>query len=124
MKKILVPRNLEGREEAYKKVCHRKIQNYIKRGGQGDLILLEFPLQHLPDNLQLVNGHLFITHSPLCSLPRGLTVTGSISLVHTEIARDYILNLPGYGITFVETYHDFSKDEHWVNGIIVNYEEE
>ncbi len=124
MKKILVPRNLEGREEEYKRFCRRSIQDYIKRGGQGNLSLHKYPLQHLPNNLQLVDGHLTIVDSPLCSVPRGLTVTGSINLVGTQIAEDYILNLPSYGITVGETYRVFYKEEHWVNGIIVNYEEE
>lgn len=70
--KILIPRrSSDERKEAHLIAVQRKIQQYIKSGGKGDLDL---------------------SNTPIASLPSGLTVKGSLNLSNTPIARKYSNN--------------------------------
>jgi hypothetical protein len=81
-------------ENAYEQIQHKqidsRIENYIKKGSKGNLVLERSPLlTHLPDNLH-VNGDLDLNCcSKLKSLPKGLVVNGCLNL---------------YGCNFVEEF--------------------
>ncbi len=52
--KILVPRRSpEERQKNYLIATQKKIQQYIKDGGKGDLYLSNTPIQSLPDGLKV-----------------------------------------------------------------------
>ena len=58
--KILVPRRSpEERQKNYAIALQKKIQQYIKDGGVGDLNLSDTPITSLPDNLE-VGGSLYL----------------------------------------------------------------
>ena len=62
---ILVPRrSKEERQKNHIIATQRKIQQYIKDGGQGDLNLNDTPIQSLPNNLE-VKGGLNLSNTPL-----------------------------------------------------------
>ena len=83
--KILVPRNLETRDEDYKRVVYQKIQDYIKQGSKGDLDLSQAPITKLPDNLIKVGGYLDLWGSKIESLDNLQTVEKSLSLTSSQI---------------------------------------
>jgi hypothetical protein len=83
--KILIPRRSpEERQKNYNIATQKKIQQYIKDGGKGDLNLSNTPITSLPDNLQ-VGGYLDLENTPITSLPDNLQVGGSLSLINTPI---------------------------------------
>jgi hypothetical protein len=58
--KILVPRRSpEERQKNYQIALQKKIQQYIKDGGKGNLDLGNTPIQSLPDGLK-VGGNLYL----------------------------------------------------------------
>jgi hypothetical protein len=83
--KILVPRRSpEERQKNYQIALQKKIQQYIKDGGKGDLDLENTPIQSLPDGLK-VGGSLYLRGTPIQSLPDGLEVGGILDLSKTPI---------------------------------------
>ena len=63
--KILVPRRSpEERQKNYNIAIQKKIQQYIKDGGKGDLDLTSTPITSLPDNLK-VGGNLYLYNTQL-----------------------------------------------------------
>jgi hypothetical protein len=78
--KILVPRRSpEERQKNYLIATQKKIQQYIKDGGKGDLDLENTPIQSLPDGFK-VGGILDLRGTPIQSLPPGLKVGSSLYL--------------------------------------------
>jgi hypothetical protein len=83
--KILVPRRSpEERQKNYQIALQKKIQQYIKDGGKGDLDLENTPIQSLPDGLK-VGGSLYLRGTPIQSLPDSLKVGGALNLINTPI---------------------------------------
>jgi len=83
--KILVPRRSpEERQKNYLIATQKKIQQYIKDGGKGDLYLSNTPIQSLPDGLK-VGGYLDLMNTPIQSLPPDLEVGGYLDLDDTPI---------------------------------------
>ena len=83
--KILVPlRSKEERAKNYLIATQKKIQQYMKNGGKGDLNLYGAPITSLPSGLS-VGGYLSLYGTPITSLPSGLTVGGDLNLNNTKI---------------------------------------
>ena len=102
---IRVPlRSPEERAKNYLIATNRKIQQYIKDGGIGDLDLSGTPITSLPDGLKVngylnlggtkitalpadleVGGYLNLRNTPITALPDGLKVNGSLDLRETPI---------------------------------------
>jgi hypothetical protein len=84
--KILVPRRTpEERQKNYLIATQKRIEQYIKNGGQGDLDFNKSPIKSLPDNLK-VGGDLILSECiNLQSLPNGLEVGKSLILSGTPI---------------------------------------
>jgi hypothetical protein len=83
--KILVPRRpREERAKNYLIATQKKIQQYMKDGGKGDLNLSYTPITSLPSDLK-VGGGLNLGYTPIKSLPPDLSVGGNLSLYHTKI---------------------------------------
>jgi hypothetical protein len=87
--KILVPRRSpEERQKNYLIATQKKIQQYIKDGGKGNLNLSNTPIQSLPPGLK-VGGDLNLENTPIQSLPPGLEVGGILYLGGTPISKKY-----------------------------------
>ena len=87
--KILVPRRSpEERSKNYIIVTQKKIQQYMKDGGKGDLDLRHTPITSLPQGLT-VGGSLYLSNTPITSLPQNLTVVGDLYLRDTPISKKY-----------------------------------
>jgi hypothetical protein len=83
---ILVPRrSKEERTKNYQIATQKKIQQYIKGGGKGDLNLRDTLITSLPPGLK-VGGYLDLYNTPITSLPSGLSVGGYLDLENTKIA--------------------------------------
>jgi len=83
--KILVPRRSpEERQKNYLIAIQKKIQQYIKNGGEDDLDLRNIPITSLPDNLK-VGGDLYLSGTKIRSLPNNLKVGGYLDLNNTPI---------------------------------------
>jgi len=82
--KILVPLRVGERAKNYQIAIQKKIQQYIKDGGRGDLYLRDTPITSLPSSLS-VGGDLDLEGSEITSLPSGLTVEGYLNLNETSI---------------------------------------
>ena len=96
--KVLVPRRSpEERQKNYQIVLQKKIQQYIKNGGKGELDLNNTPITSLPNNLS-VGGDLYLYSTKITSLPDNLQVGGGLYLNDTPITslpdnlkvRDYL----------------------------------
>ena len=86
---ILVPRrSSDERQKNYAIAIQKKIQQYIKDGGKGDLDLHNTPITSLPADLT-VEGSLDLSNTPIASLPTGLKVGGSLYLYGTPISKKY-----------------------------------
>jgi hypothetical protein len=104
--KILIPRRSpEERQKNYNIAIQKKIQQYIKDGGKGDLNLSNTPITSLPADLQ-VGGYLDLRNTPITSLPADLKVGGYLNLYNTPITSlpdnlqvGGFLNLDGTKIT-------------------------
>jgi hypothetical protein len=78
--KILVPRRSpEERQKNYQIALQKKIQQYIKDGGKGNLNLSDTPIQSLPPGFK-VGRNLYLKDTPIQSLPNGLEVVGDLYL--------------------------------------------
>jgi hypothetical protein len=78
--KILVPlRSKEERGKNYNIALQKKVQQYIKDGGKGDLDLRDTPITSLPSSLS-VGGYLDLSGALITSLPPGLSVGGDLYL--------------------------------------------
>ena len=78
--RILIPRrSKEDREKNYKIATQKKVQQYIKDGGKGDLDVYDTPITSLPQDLK-VGGSLYLYNTPITSLPQGLKVGGDLNL--------------------------------------------
>ena len=87
--KILVPRRSpEERQKNYAIATQKKIQQYIKNGGEGALNLIGTPITSLPDNLQ-VGDDLYLRYTKITSLPDNLKVGGGLYLSNTPLAKKY-----------------------------------
>jgi len=83
--KILVPRrSREERAKNYLIATQKKIQQYMKGGGEGDLDLSYAPIASLPSGLT-VGGYLSLYSTLIKSLPSGLSVGGNLNLYNTPI---------------------------------------
>ena len=107
--KILVPRrSAEERSANFLIATQKKIQQYIKDGSKGNLILSSTPITSLPDNLQVggdlglygtpitslpnslkVGSYLDLKNTPITSLPNDLKVGGSLDLRYTPLSKKY-----------------------------------
>ena len=87
--KILIPRRSpEERQKNYLIAIQKKIQQYIKDGGKGNLDLSNTPITSLPDNLK-VGGNLYLENPKITSLPDNLQVGGNLNLRDTPLAKKY-----------------------------------
>ena len=82
---ILIPRRIEGRKERYKHIIYRQIQQYIKNGCKGKLILNQTTIDYLPDNLIYVGGDLDLIQSMIQSIGNLEFVDGDLDLDFTQI---------------------------------------
>ena len=83
--KILIPRRApEERQKNYSIATQKRIEQYVKNGGQGDLYLGNTPITSLPNNLK-VGGNLNLSSTPITSLPDNLQVGGNLGLEYTSI---------------------------------------
>ena len=78
---IFIPR---GSKEEKDKVLIRKeydkIQEYIRNGSEGNLVLMSSPIKVLPRNLTKVGGKLNLFYSQIEKLPDNLIVNGTLDL--------------------------------------------
>jgi len=82
---ILKPRRSpEERQANFLIATNKKIEQYIKDGGKGNLDLRNTPITSLPNGLK-VGGNLYLANTPITSLPNGLTVGGYLNLYNTPI---------------------------------------
>ncbi len=82
---ILKPRRSpEERQQNYAIATQKKIEQYIKDGGKGDLYLGNTPITSLPNGLT-VGGYLYLGNTPITSLPNDLKVGGNLYLGNTPI---------------------------------------
>ena len=82
---ILIPnQSSEKREKNLEIETQKKIQQYIKNGSKGNLVLNGTPITSLPDNLTTVNGDLSLVSTEIVSLPDNLTVGGNLDLRYTK----------------------------------------
>jgi len=83
--KILIPRRSpEERQKNYLIATQKKIQQYIKDGGEGNLSLSNTKITSLPSGLN-VGGTLYLRNTKITSLPSGLNVGGGLDLSYTPI---------------------------------------
>ena len=99
--KILVPLRVGERSKNYQIALQKKVQQYMKDGGKGDLDLRGTPITSLPSGLS-VKGNLNLYGTPITSLPSGLSVGGYLNLGNTLIT-----SLPS-GLTVGGNLHLFS----------------
>ena len=84
--KILIPRrSKEERDEKLINLTNKKIQQYIKDGGHGNLNLEDTLITSLPNNLLKVGGYLNLRNTQITSLPDNLEVGESLYLSYTPI---------------------------------------
>jgi hypothetical protein len=84
--KILVPRRSgEERAKNYLIATQKKIQQYMKDGGKGNLNLRDTLITSLPPGLK-VGGYLDLYNTPITLLPSGLSVGGYLDLENIKIA--------------------------------------
>ena len=91
---IFIPR---GSKEEKDKVLIRKeydkVQEYIRNGSEGNLVLMSSPIKVLPRNLIKVGGDLNLIRSQIEKLPDNLTVNGSLDLERCENLKSIPDNL-------------------------------
>ena len=82
---ILIPRRSpEERKKNFIIATNKKIKEYMKNGGVGDLDLEGTPITSLPEGL-IVGGDLDLYKTSITSLPKGLKVGGYLDLYGTFI---------------------------------------
>ena len=78
---IFIPRgSKEEKDKVLFKRTNDKIQQYIKKGSEGELDLRYSPIKLLPRNLTKVGGNLILFYSQIEKLPDNLTVNGTLDL--------------------------------------------
>lgn len=119
----LIPRRDKNiRQQQHKAAIKKQLQEYVKSGSVGNIILQNAPVEVLPDNLtkvggtlnligtlitvvpdtlKFVDGSLALTDTPITSLPTGLTVTGDLYLRHTKNLKTLPTNLTVYNDLFL-----------------------
>ena len=65
------------------------VEQYIKNGSKGDLILAESPITSLPDNLTSVGRNLHLNRSQIESLGKLNSVGGNLYLRDTPLSKKY-----------------------------------
>jgi len=88
--RILIPRrSKEERDKSLAAIYYRQIQDYIKNGSEGDLVLDlvlgENPLKILPPNLTRIDGNLFLGYSQITSLNNLKKIEGHVNLKFAPI---------------------------------------
>jgi hypothetical protein len=84
--KILVPRrSSEERSKNLLITTQKKIQQYIKDGGKGNLNLSGTPIKSLPGGLR-VEGSLNLHNTSITSLPDNLNVGGALEIESSLLA--------------------------------------
>jgi hypothetical protein len=95
---IFIPR---GSKEEKDKVLIRKeydkIQEYIRNGSEGDLILMYSQIKFLPRNLTKVGGNLNLMYSQIEKLPDNLIVNGYLWLDNCKNLQSLPNGLKVYG---------------------------
>jgi len=87
--KILVPRrSKEERGKNYQIALQKKVQQYMKDGGKGDLYLRNTPITSLPSGLS-VGGYLDLENTKIASLPPDLSVGDDINLNNTPLSKSH-----------------------------------
>ena len=87
--KILVPRrSREERIKNYLIATQKKIQQYMKGGGKGDLNLCDTKITSLPSGLS-VGIDLNLYGIPIASLPPDLKVGGNLDLRGTPLSKSH-----------------------------------
>jgi hypothetical protein len=81
--KILVPLRVGERSKNYQIALQKKIQQYMKDGGKGNLNLYGTPITSLPSGLS-VGGYLYLGDTPITSLPSDLSVGGYLDLSYCK----------------------------------------
>jgi len=66
-----------------------EISKYLKNGSKGDLYLNKYKGKTLPSNFPKVERDLVLNDSSITSLPKDLSVGGTLFLVGTPIAKKY-----------------------------------
>ena len=66
-----------------------EIQKYIKKGSKGDLYLNKYKGSTLPPNFPKIEGDLVLNFSSISSLPKDLSVGGTLFLYNTPISKKY-----------------------------------
>ena len=82
---IFIPRG--SKEEKDKVLIRRindKIQEYIRNGSEGNLVLMSSPIKVLPRNLTKVGGKLNLFYSQIEKLPDNFTVNGDLWLTYCK----------------------------------------
>ena len=78
---IFIPRgSKEEKDKVLFKRTNDKIQQYIKKGSEGELDLRYSPIKFLPKNLTKVGGKLNLMYSQIEKLPDNFTVNGMLDL--------------------------------------------
>jgi len=81
--KILVPLRVGERAKNYQIAIQKKIQQYMKDGGKGNLNLYGTPITSLPSGLS-VGGYLSLYNTPITSLPSDLSVGDYLDLSYCK----------------------------------------
>jgi hypothetical protein len=104
--RILIPRNVEGREDKLKRIHWRRVLKYIKDGSRGSLVLYKTPLEFLPEGLIRVDGGLILSYSKIKKLPDTLKeIKDGLYLPETLI--EYLPE----SLTYVGGYLDLSDSK-------------
>jgi hypothetical protein len=117
--KILVPRRTpEERQKNYLIATQKRIEQYIKNGGQGDLDFNKSPIKSLPDNLKVGGDLILYFCKDFQLLPNGLEVNGTLRLKDTPIK-----SLPndlkvGESLFLLGTYITSLPDSFKINGTL------
>lgn len=82
---MFISRNIENRGKQYEQLVQRQIQEYIRNGSVGNLVLYGDPIKHLPNNLTKVGGYLNLGATPIKSLTPGLKIGKWLGLHNTPL---------------------------------------
>jgi len=105
---IFIPRgSKEEKDKVLTKKDYDKIQEYIKNGSEGRLMLTGSLIRFLPKNLTRVGGNFYLLFSQIEKLPDNLTVNGHLWLdgcknlqrLPNGLVVNYNLDIPGTNIT-------------------------
>ena len=84
---LIQRRTPEERQKNYEIAIAKQIQEYIKKGSEGNLDFYKTSITKLPDGLKSVGGNLNLRDTPITKLPDGLRVDGNLVLSDTPIAK-------------------------------------